>query len=44
MMRLICQRLYKATSHIGVKTTGHNLHNLLLLYKNKNIDAGTLND
>ena len=41
MMRLICQRLYKATSHIGVKTTGHNL---LLLYKNKNINAGTLND
>ena len=43
MMRLIYQRLYKATSY-GVKTTGHNLHNLLLLYKDNKINAGTLND
>ena len=28
----------------GVKTTGPNLHNLLLFYKNNKINAGTLND
>ena len=28
----------------GVKTTGPNLHNILLFYKNNKINAGTLND
>ena len=28
----------------GEKTTGSNLHNLLLFYKNNKINAGTLND
>ena len=28
----------------GMKTTGPNLHNLLLFYKNNNINAGILND
>ena len=33
MMRLICQRLYNALLIFDLKTTGHNLQNLLLLYK-----------
>ena len=28
----------------GVKTTGPNLHNLLLCYKNNKTNAATLND
>ena len=27
-----------------IQGTGHNLHNLLLLYKSNKINAGTLND
>ena len=44
MMRLICQDCTMQLLIFGVKTTGPNLHNLLLFYKNDKINAGTLND
>ena len=40
MMRRICQILYKATSHIWHEKYWY----LLLLYENKEINAGTLSD